>query len=101
MKIKVTAPNTIFTTINGKFGPAPVGHVMDVREVPAGWDKKVEVIAEAPAEPVAVVNVEPVVAVEPDLDEMRADYLELTGQEADKRWGASTLRGKLEALVSE
>lgn len=97
MKLKVTAPNTIFTNINGKFGPAPVGHVLDVREVPAGWDKKVEVIAEAPAEPVAVVNVDP----EIDLDEMRADYLELTGQEADKRWGAATLRAKLEALVSE
>ena len=100
MKIKVTAPNTIFTTVNGKFGPAPVGHVMDVRDVPAGWNKKVEVIAEAPTDAVAI-TAEPVGAVEPDLEEMRADYLELTGQEADKRWGASTLRGKLEALVSE
>lgn len=97
MKLKVTAPNTIFTTINGKFGPAPVGHVLDVKSMPSGWASKVEVIAEAPAEPVAVVNVEP----EIDLEEMRADYLELTGQEADKRWGAATLRAKLEALVSE
>lgn len=97
MKIKVTAPNTIFTTINGTFGPAPVGHVMDVREVPAGWEKKVEIVTDAQTDAVAVTNDDQ----EPDLEEMRADYLELTGQEADKRWGAATLRGKLEALVSE
>lgn len=70
---------------------------------PSHWERFGDIQnAEQPAtEPAKtfVVNPAPAEETGPDIEEMRADYRELTGEEPDKRWGAKKLREKLEDLV--
>lgn len=62
---------------------------------PASWARFSAPVAVEPKQ--MVVNPAP---VDDDLEELRADYTELSGDEPDKRWGAKRLRDELEALAN-
>ena len=81
--------------INGTRQRVPVGVSFDVANVPAHWLPHITVVADAEPEAVFVAN-----PAEDDIEELRADYAELAGEEPDKRWSAKTLRDKLEAMAN-
>ena len=87
MRIKITGRG-----IYGNDSELPVGTELEVSEEPTAWAGRYEVISGAPkAEAVAITNP----ASDDGLDDLRAEYEELTGGSADKRWKEDTLRDKI------
>ena len=86
MRIRVTKPDMIY----GKNGALSVGAEMNVKSIPAGWASYVETVTGDPKpEAKAVTN------DDDDIDALRAEYSDLTGNDGDKRWKADTLRDKI------
>lgn len=58
-----------------------------------------EVTKKEAAEPAEVKSTEPakpVATVDPEVEQLRADYLQKTGKPADKRWKADKLKAEIE-----
>lgn len=47
------------------------------------------------------VNTEPEKETEPDLSELQAEYKELSGKDADKRWSQKRLNEEVEKLLKD
>lgn len=67
----------------------PVGTVLEVARIPEGWKNKFKVISEAKD---AAQELRTGGAIET----LRAEYQELTGEEADRRWGVQKLNSAIE-----
>lgn len=85
---KLTQPLTLFD----KTVLQPGTVLVTKGQPPASWAR----FSEVEQEKTFVTNPD-----EGDLDELRADYEELAGEEPDKRWGAKRLREELEKLADE
>lgn len=90
MRIKITKGG-----IYGLDAEIPVGTELTVKEEPKAWHGRYIVLSDDEGEPVLNGDID-------DIADLRAEYLEASGEEADKRWKEGTLREKIkEALASK
>lgn len=83
MRIKITAGG-----IFGATSELAIGTELTVKEEPKAWHGRYIVLSDDEGEPILNDDID-------DIADLRAQYLEASGEEADKRWKEGTLREKI------
>lgn len=90
MRIKITGRG-----IYGNGGELPIGTELELKTEPAGWRGRYEVVKGEPKKDAVAITNPAEDEDSDDLDALRAEYAEVTGGHADKRWKEDTLREKI------